>query len=1067
MKKKVFIILVGLLLGTFLKGQDTLKFNKYKEFPDYVTRIFKINHPELTFLKYRVFTPTLNIFDFFKGISSDSVCTPLKYLNLVRDLEVANYDTSTSINLPYIQSCMFNYVSKGVTPISISFIEYSEFKDSTFILGSIGFANNQFVENSPSGYNPFKKDRLFASSALNEVHYTPQVNFLFNDSLLLSNIPGRIDSTYIDFDDGNGFVSILKGNIYSINYLTDGVKKLKVKIKADTSYYNSSFTIVDSAASSLGNKITSGNSVSSCSTPVQLPNQLRPINAGLITGKYGIWFSTCNSAGKIRKPYIISVGFNPGDGKQLVSNHLPTFLNMILNLVTINVPLGGWGGDWRGTYYEAYNGGWNKRYSITEANQCGEGSSNGNLYLDRLRDEGYDVIILLYDNGTDYIENNAKLLKKLISDVNTEKFGNGFYFENVVSGYSAGAVSTRLALAEMEAEYKAGIGPHPHTKMWVSIEGEMQASNVPLGLQCLLDYQSNPAFLLPPLLTLNPLANAADNLNCTVASIAQSLSHNPTAFELTKYTSSFPVTNPTPARQGLLNTFSTIPGNSSNGYPEFCRRVGVAQGSSKGTNIPHSFNYFFDSQLGFNSGSGASTSVPSSCGGAYTWYMPGTGKRTTASWWNGSNSNVFDASIFIDSRFTIFPMTCININLPSYLGGGCHCLGPYNVGSYISYGNVTVSKPSVTNNWDDVPASTLSAHLEVYGKVSGGGGVSSAYPFYNSWFAGNFSFCNIDPNLHCFAPTVSTLDLHDPITGQPANNFTTPLSFNLMYNNKDLLGNPTQEPNRRYGFPYMKNPNHYLITPFDAVYAIGDNNGTDVNSKARPDNQLHVEDPQVFMGDYLARVEVAPTDLFLSNRNVGSTLNSSCTSPGCYKAEFEARNNIFVGNGIYGLNGNQNYLTPDGNFSVINNAKAILHSSNVIGLLPGTNIFSGGEADVYIQGYSCSDQLFRMSNNNNGGGRGGNSINPNTENVQQAKSVISAKKSNAVKIYPNPTSGNFSVEREAEDEAKIKISDLTGKIVFETVIKSSGINNIETHNLQNGIYMLEVGDEKFKIVISK
>ncbi|MBI4645397.1 MAG: hypothetical protein HY738_02095 [Bacteroidia bacterium] len=108
----------------------------------------------------------------------------------------------------------------------------------------------------------------------------------------------------------------------------------------------------------------------------------------------------------------------------------------------------------------------------------------------------------------------------------------------------------------------------------------------------------------------------------------------------------------------------------------------------------------------------------------------------------------------------------------------------------------------------------------------------------------------------------------------------------------------------------------------------------------KPSNQFHVEDPQVQIGDYLARIEVAPEDLFLSNRNLGATLFED--TPDNYRtAEFEARNSIIVGNGIYGQNNNLYYLTPDGDFVVDNNSKAIMHAGYEIEFLSGTEVEYG------------------------------------------------------------------------------------------------------------------------------
>ena len=1092
-RKKLLLIT---MLITCIAGfaQDTLKFNKYREFPDYVTQVFKQNHPELTFLKYRAFTPIRNIFDFYTGMpsessSTDSVCNVGRYLSLVKTLAVANYDTTGNINMNYTINNMINYVSKGLTPISLSFVEYSEFKDSAIALNCIGFNNNQFTENCPTGFYPFQKNRLFASSSLNQIIYSSQVNFLINDSLILSNIPTAIDSIYIDFADGNGLIPVIKGNTYSVNYGSDGIKKVQVKIKSATNYYKSFFTLYDSA--SVGNPLSrnsGNNSVSSCANGVQLPDEVRGISFGSITGKFGIWYSTCGStitqassygAGlfipsiaspphEIRKPFILSTGFNPGNGKQLLNNGGPNFLNFVVDLVTINAPLGGYGGEWRGTMYETYNG--SILGAFDPGTGCPDGTSNDNRFLDRLRAEGYDVIILQYDNGMDFIENNAALLTQLIKDINAEKMRNGFFFENVVSGVSAGAVSTRLALAELEKNFRAG-GPHPHTKEWISIEGEHQASGVPLGFQYLLDYQANPVYLLEDFLT-SGIDLIADSWNCVVANIANTFNHSPTATELTKFSSSYGATGVNPLRQHLVNVFNTISGNTSNGYPEFVRRVGVSNGSGVGVQIPHSQDYIFDAQLGWNAGTGTATSFPSGCGGQYTWYLPGFGKRTVANWWNNNNSDIFSGYGYIDSRFTVEPMLCVN--LPVF---GCQCVGPNNIGSVITFGNQTISRPTITDRFDDVPASTQSTHQALYGRVHGAGNDQSAYPFYNNNLAGNDSHCYIDPNLHGFVPVVSAFDLQQT----PNGNFTTPVSLNLMFNRTNNAGTPIAQANNNWGFPFLKNANPHAVTPFDAVFTCGNHDAGGLGlladgSTVRPDNQYHVEDPLKPMTDFLVRVEVAPVDLYLSDRIIGSTLLSPCPTLGCYTAEFEARNSITVGNGIYGMNPDptntsweQNNLTPDGDFGVTNNAKIIMHSGNLIGIMPGTSFPAGGEIEAFIKAYPCTaDADWRLANNNQAGGTiNGNSLTTATDPLPLAKNVISAQKTAAIKVYPNPSNGTISIERESEDPLAITICDLNGKIVYTGTVTGSGVNNLDISTVQNGAYLLQAGNNKFKLMVVK
>jgi hypothetical protein len=1129
-------------------ASDTLKFNKYREFPDYVTQVFKKNHPELTFLKYRVFTPTTNIFDWYKGYSSpaytnneggytvpahtDSICNAIKYLGMVNSLEISNYDTVGNINLQYTFNNLINYMSKGYNPISLSFIEYSEIKDTAIYLNCIGFNNStsQFTENAPNGFNPFQKDRLFAASSLNQVVYTSQVNFLINDSLILSNIPSAIDSIYIDFADGNGLVPVTKGNVYSINYATEGIKNLQLKIKADTAYYSSFFTMYDSASvGNAQNRTSGGNSINAgCDDGVDLPDRISYISAtapkpwlqspGVVTGRYGVWYATCtnnaivsgsqvlnpldpygsflptvfSSPRKIRKPFIISTGFNPGNGKQILENgldafgNLGTFLNFILDLTTV----GQLDGEWRGTMYETYNGAIIAAFD--PGTGCPDNTNNGDNMLDRLRDEGYDVIILQYDDGEDFIENNAALIKQLITDINTEKMSspNPSFFENIVGGPSAGAVSTRLALAQMEQDFIHSGGPHPHTKEWISIEGEHAGSGIPLGFSYLIDYQSNATHLIGDIgFIVDPLLAAADLVNTLVAGIASGFNHSPCATELTTFNSADPIGTVDPLRQALLHTFATT--NGSNGYPEFVRRVGVSMGSGTGVPLTHSSNSIFDVQLGWGGYYSHLPCIPFACEG-YNWNWPGYSKNMTANYWDNSNNlPLFTAGLNLSS-FTILPETCVQWWL---LDPFCCCdhsqscgtciatFGPFNVPA-ITFGNVTVLKPSTSigQNIDEAPSSTQTTQLSLYNQ--------SAYPLFNDAGVGS-SYCNVDADMHTFVPTVSAFDIQPAFLNSSNPLFTSPVTdLNLMFN-KVVVGTPVANPFNTFGFPFITHPtNPRAVTPFDAVFACGnlDPSGNGVGFRAdgvtlRPNNQYHVEDPLKPYTDFLVRVEVAPLDLYLSNRQVGSTLLGTCGTPGCYTAEFEARNSITVGNGIYAINPGtdpnwqQNNLTPDGDFGVMNGAKVILHSGGMptgtsggIALMPGVNFLPGGEADVFIDNFPCPLETDHRQSSNTvprGGIHGGNSITASTNTLPLAQNAVSAQKTSTIKVYPNPSNGMISIDRQTEEPADIIISDLNGKIVYTSSITGSGVSNIDISTVQNGAYLLQVGSNKFKVMVVK
>lgn len=1077
MKSHFFRLILCLILCNQLSAQtDTVRYKNYKAFTDFVMANYKSKYPGLDFFKYKLVGTPISIYDMHKGDTLDSVLTAISYLTALNEIDISNFRSHPQLNAQYVIDKMIEGSSGGVVPISVALVEYNDFKDSAIFLQTIGWNGKQLTDNSPDGFYPFSKKLFIASSALNQAFEASKVRFFFDESLFLTNTDaGSVTDFSIDYADGRGFQPMVAGETTAIEYDSPGEKTLRVKLscKGKTLYSSFKITILSQEAAE---KVAAQHSTSSCSTAPQLPTggpyPISTTKLGTyVSGEYAVWHATCNSSGQIRKPYIISAGFNPGNGKQLTGNIFPNFLNFILNNITISLPDGGWNGDWRGLYYETYNGGYNKRFSPTEAGQCNEGSDNGDRLLDRLRDEGYDIIILRYSNGTDYAIHNAALFMELVEQINQQKFANGYYFENVVSGYSAGGIATKLALSLMESRYKQGLGPHPHTKLWVSIETENQGANVPLGLQHYFRFQKDPSNLLRPLLIpINIFQVSADAINAVVSTLSYNYNNNPTGNELTRYMAAA-ADGQHPDRTNLLNTFASIPYNTMNGYPEFCRRIGVSQGSGLGYTIPHSQPEILDTRLMSGSFGFTATSVPSDCGGDYTWHFPRSEKRMTSRWWSAVNGyNLFDGKIIHDETITVFPMLCAQNILT---GWNCVCVGPYTNGaSYMIIGEEHSGAPTPAN-YDDVPASTQAAHIEAY--------TQSAYPFYNSFLAGvsGDAFAHRDDQLHGFAPTVSTLDLHDPTTGTPLDNFTAAGNLNLFNINKSPTGILTSESDLRYGFPYLNYPaNHYNITPYDAIYSIGNNNGAYSDGSPKLRNQFHVEDPQSMMGDFISRVEVAPENLFLTNQLIGQSALSFTGYNGGYAAEFEARHKIITGetdnqgNTIYSLYSNKDYLTPAGEFEISPGAKAILHGGDQVELLPGTSIASGAELAAYIQDYNCPDALYRAQENKprKNSAEQSSATNYSPETALMSKNVSTNKA--RLEIRPNPNNGIFELKNEAEENSSVLlITDISGKLVKNIEIQNDRFQELNLQDLENGIYLVTVINKNHKthtkLIISK
>ncbi|MCY0977166.1 T9SS type A sorting domain-containing protein [Chryseobacterium wangxinyae] len=90
----------------------------------------------------------------------------------------------------------------------------------------------------------------------------------------------------------------------------------------------------------------------------------------------------------------------------------------------------------------------------------------------------YDIIYVDWNNGVDYIQNNAGLLAAAISWVNANKLGTE---QNVVVGQSMGGLVARYALKDMEDH-----GIAHQTRLFISHDSPHLGANIPLSIQNML-----------------------------------------------------------------------------------------------------------------------------------------------------------------------------------------------------------------------------------------------------------------------------------------------------------------------------------------------------------------------------------------------------------------------------------------------------------------------------------------------------------------------------------------------------------------------------------------------------
>jgi hypothetical protein len=108
--------------------------------------------------------------------------------------------------------------------------------------------------------------------------------------------------------------------------------------------------------------------------------------------------------------------------------------------------------------------------------------------FEEMHQEGFDIYIFSFfpPNASAII--NANRIEEAINWINANKVENEAKEENVIISYSAGAIAARLALLQMEKKVINQNAPHPHTKLYVSYDGEHGGANIPLGVQHAVEY---------------------------------------------------------------------------------------------------------------------------------------------------------------------------------------------------------------------------------------------------------------------------------------------------------------------------------------------------------------------------------------------------------------------------------------------------------------------------------------------------------------------------------------------------------------------------------------------------
>lgn len=418
----------------------------------------------------------------------------------------------------------------NVIPLGGLFYEYSQFSSQTVANaqnfgdpGNVSLVGGKIVDKYVNGVwsNPYEQKKVFAISPSINSHDKLSFKIRMDDNLFLSNQTSLIQSIDYKLSDTAPYQPLVQNQLIDVNYLSTGTYTwtFKMTLTNGQVLYSHTRFVVD------GNLDSYVDTSSTTTKNATLePQSKRTLYSG--NNRATMYIHLAPGRNRVTKPLIVAEGFDMG---VIVA---PSRESGLTNIQSFK-------------------------------NSLQQGGNLANMI-----NSDYDIIYIDWNNGVDYIQNNAGLLAAAISWVNANKLGTE---QNVVLGQSMGGLVARYALKDMEDH---GI-PH-QTKLFISHDSPHQGANIPLSIQNMLvnitrAYVKTPIalgfgeFIVP---FFNQGIAASDVLTLTDTPAARQM--------LINYVNrNYQINN------SMHDEWQTI--LKAKGYPQQSRNVAISNGSECGT----------------------------------------------------------------------------------------------------------------------------------------------------------------------------------------------------------------------------------------------------------------------------------------------------------------------------------------------------------------------------------------------------------------------------------------------------------------------------------------------------
>lgn len=377
----------------------------------------------------------------------DSVCSTSRYLQVYLDMYNAAYHSKVALpTIDQLRQRASVYLDQGMIPLSLLHLHYSEIKpeavDSHLIgMDSVNFSYVSLPFNSRK--TSYEEREVFAGAFMNPVLWRPNNTFIFPTELVITNGNQRIQALEVDFNDGNGWRNITIGQAITISYpdwtqQTVGLSFRWIDGDGHIYYGNSLLQLV-------GQYVVQPDSTIEVTSSFIRQNNRCNINFPFQSGDARIYIDYAQG-NVLTKPIILIEGFDIDANAQD-----KRYGNM------------GWNTLLTGKYYNE------------DGEEIGYQLANAPVLIQKLRDQGYDIVLIDFKDGGKRIEANSQTVINILQWINRMKVTQEGI---VVLGLGAGGLLARYALTTME-QHGCRLG----ARLYATFDTPHRGANIPIGIQ--------------------------------------------------------------------------------------------------------------------------------------------------------------------------------------------------------------------------------------------------------------------------------------------------------------------------------------------------------------------------------------------------------------------------------------------------------------------------------------------------------------------------------------------------------------------------------------------------------